>query len=141
MSTEWSVSFEYKMTGVLTDWGSIIHLTIAGNVGNIGERTPAVFVRPESRGFHFATSMEDTANYKWNYGENLQQNYVYKIEIHQRYINNGNYRYFIKIDGEEVHSAINSKARQFYNVKVFAGSPWNEASKGFISNFHFTNFL
>ena len=141
MSTEWSVSFEFKMTGVVADWSSIIHLTIGGDAEIIGDRTPAVFLMPESRGFHFTTSLGDDISYFWDYYENLQQNYVYEIEIHQRYISNGNYRYFIKIDREEVHSAINSKARQFYNVKVYVGDPWYNASKGLISNLQFTNFL
>ena len=34
------------------------------------------------------------------------------IEIHQRY--------FIKWNGEEIHSVVNEKAQQFYDVKVYA---------------------
>ena len=141
MSTEWSVSFNYRTTDVVAGWTNIIHFTISGNMNNIGDRTPAVFVTPESKNFLFVSYLNNTANYYWDFDENIQQNHVYKIEIHQRYISNGNYRYFIKIDGDEVHSAINSKARQFYDVKVYAEDPWHAPSKGFISKFKFTNFL
>ena len=47
-------------------------------------------------------------------------NYITNIEIHQRYVNGGEYRYFIKINGEEIASIINTKAQQFYDVKVYA---------------------
>ena len=141
MSTEWSISFNYRMTGVVAGWSNIIHFTINGDVGLIGDRTPAVFTRPGSPLIHFVSAINATNKHEVNAHEGFQQNRVYKIEVHQRYISNGNYRYFIKIDGEEIHSAINSNAKQFYNVKVYAANPWYNASKGLISNFQFTNFL
>ena len=35
-----------------------------------------------------------------------------------------NYRYLVKIHGQEV---FNTDARQFYNIKVYASSPFREA--------------
>ena len=104
----------------------------------MGVRNPAVFLDGGAK-IAFFTSMNESLSHGF-IGNVLQQNHVYKIEIHQRYISNGNYQFFIKIDGEE-YSAINSKAKQFYNVKVYAANPWYNASKGFISNFNFTNFF
>ena len=141
MSTEWSISLDYRMTSVSSYWRSIIHFTIGAARGRLGDRTPALFMNPGAQGFQFTTTLNDNDFYEYNNFEYVQVNRVYKIEIHQRYISNGNYRYFIKIDGDEVHSAINSKARQFYNVKVYAGNPWDDASIGFISKLQFTNFL
>ena len=90
MSTEWSVSFEFKMTGVLIGWSNIIHFTIGGNMFNIGDRIPAVFVRGESKGFHFNFPVNEIAIYDWDFNETIQQNRVYNIGIHQRYVSNGN---------------------------------------------------
>ena len=131
MSTEWSISFEYRMTGVNSTWSSIIDF--------VGQTILiSVDMSPNSEYFYFVTPLDDAFNDYYHY--NVQLNRVYKIEIHQRYISNGNYRSFIKIDGEQVYSAINSKARQYYNVKVHA-SRLEPASQGFISKLHFTNFL
>ena len=141
MSTEWSVTFVYKVISFPQDWGklgSVIHFTRGQNSNKYGERTPAVFETPN--GFHLTSSLNGNGNYYFDYITD-KTNHYYKIEIHQRYVSNGNYRYFIKIDGEEVHSAINNQAKQFYNVKVYAGNPWYNAGNGFISNFQFTNFL
>ena len=136
MSTEWSISFECRMTGLKSFWTSIIHFTIGGDNDQIGDRIPAVFWSPLQL-LLFASAVNDTTD---NYEIAIQLNRVYKIEVHQRYISNGNYRYFIEIDGEEVHS-VNTKARQFYNVLVYTSNPWYDASPGDISNFKFTNFL
>ena len=103
MSTEWSVSFEYRITGVVSSWGSIVHLTIGSNIVQMGQRTTAVFTLPNSQKLIFNTTLHDETNYICRSVENLELNRVYKIEVHQRYISNGNYRYFIKIDGKEVH--------------------------------------
>ena len=141
MSTEWSVSFEYRITGVVSSWGSIVHLTIGSNIVQMGQRTTAVFTLPNSQKLIFNTTLHDETNYICRSVENLELNRVYKIEVHQRYISNGNYRYFIKIDREEIHSTINSKARQFYNVKVYASNPSIDASQGLISNFILQTFF
>ena len=138
MSTEWSISFEYRMTGrILGYFKTILHFTNDGN----GHRAPAVFMTVNSNTFHFTTALNENSNYAYNFHEVLQLNRVYKVEIHQRYISNGNYRYFIKVDGEQVHSAVNTKAKQCYNVKVYTGNPWYDVPEGFISNLKFTNFF
>ena len=65
------------------------------------------------------------------------------IEIHQRYLRSGEYRYFIRIDGEEVHSVVNTQAQQFYNVKVIAAQAFTSAATcpASIKNVKHTNFL
>ena len=145
LSTEWSVSFEFRQTSLIAVWTNIIKFTTSDNSNNrindveFGDRTPAVFVNPGSTIFHFASAVNGSANYYVD--QPFKSNKKYRIEIHQRYVSRGNYRYFIKVDGIEVHSVINSDARQFYNVKVYASGPWYDKANGFISNFLFTNFL
>ena len=68
-------------------------------------------------------------------------NHTYHVEIHQRYIANGNYRYFIVIDGKEHYSIVNKQAQQFHNVHVFASNKHKELPEVYISNLKFTNFL
>ena len=71
----------------------------------------------------------------------IQPNHTYSVEIHQRYIANGKYRYFITIDGKEKYSIVNKQAQQFHNVHVYASSETRDKGDGYISNLSFTNFL
>ena len=72
MSTEWSVSFEYRITGVVSSWGSIVHLTIGSNIVQMGQRTTAVFTLPNSQKLIFNTTLNDETNYICRSVENLE---------------------------------------------------------------------
>ena len=145
LSTEWSVSFEFRHTSLTPVWTNIIQFTTSDdsnsriNGTEFGDRTPAVFVKPGSTIFYFASAVNGKNDY--NVERLFKPNEKSHIEIHQRYVSRGDYRYFIKVDGIEVHSVINTDARQFYNVKVYASNPWYDEANGFISNFQLTNFL
>ena len=143
LSTEWSVSFEFRQRSVSEGYTNIIRFTTSDtkSIPTIGNRIPAVFLNPGSAMLHFTSAVNGNANYIVEPSTPLELNEKYHIEIHQRYVSRGGYRYFIKVDGIEVHSVINTDARQFYNVKVFASDPWYNEANGFISNFQLTNFL
>ena len=115
LSAEWIVSFTLRMTTLATssNYCSIIQLTQGGVFQQHGDRTSAVILYPPRDWFYFSSSINDNPNHYIN-------NYIRIIEIHQRYVNGGEYRYFIKINGEEIASIINTKAQQFYDVKVYA---------------------
>ena len=145
MSTEWSISFQFRQTSLSPHWTNIIRFIVSGMIEDqrapfeIGERIPAVFTNPNSKALYFTSSVNGNADYVIESTINLNENYY--IEIHQRYVSRGDYRYFIKVNGTEIHSVINSNAQQFYNVNVYASDPWYVKANGFISNFQFTNFL
>ena len=120
---------------------NIIQLTKGGLVGQHGDRTPSVFLFPWSDRLYFASSINYDQNYFLPSAKEIVVNVPTHIEIHQRYTSGGKYRYFIKINGEEAYSIINTDARQFYNVKVYASNPWEDNCSGYIKNFEVTNFL
>ena len=145
-STEWSVTLSIRLYGqILSGNGmsscGIISLSSNGVVNNYyGSRVPFVGLVKSDRRLHTTSAI----NGNWNWIKDLPAlkiDQTYHLEIHQRYVSNGNYRYFIKLDGEEVYSVINTDARQFYNVHVYAGNPWNDPCPVYISNFKITNFL
>ena len=72
-----------------------------------------------------------------------QNNEDTHIEMHQRYVSNGNYRFFILVNGEEINSVINNNAQQYYNVKIYASSYkyYASACQGSIKYLKLTNFL
>ena len=143
LSTEWIVSLTLRLTSLASESSlcNIIHLSIGGNTGRHGTRTPAFYLNPTKDELHFASSIDNSYSRFTRLTNSLALNVSTRIEVHQRYTNGGNYRYFIKINGEEVY-IINTNAQQFYNVKVYASNPWSpSACPGYIKNFEVTNFL
>lgn len=146
MSTEWSISFQYRQTSLILYWTNIIRFglnnTTYSSPITIGKRIPAVFTNVNSSMLHFTHAVNRNANFIVNAVPTEDKlNEMHDIEIHQRYVSQGDYRYFIKINGTEIHSVINSDAIQFYNVNVYASDNIYANAAGFISNFKFTNFL
>ena len=97
-------------------------------------------IRKEDRKLHIASSINGIMS-KHHSPVHLIVDQTYQVEVHQRYMSQGNYNYFIKIDGLEVYRIVNSDARQFWNVNVFAGNPWSEACPVYVKNFVITNFV
>ena len=147
MSTEWSISFQFSQAAISQVWTNIIRFGLSNTPYSlpitIGERIPAVFIKYKSTEFYVTHAVNGNANYIVTHTSpaELKLNENQHIEIHQRYISRGDYRYFVKINGTEIHSVINSDAQQFYNVKVYASGPYQNNLNGTISNFEFTNFL
>ena len=90
---------------------------------------------------HISTSINGSSYNVNTKGIEDEVNKNHYVEIHQRYVSRGDYRYFIKINGIEINSVINCGAQQFYKVDVYASDNFHENAAGYISNFLFTNFL
>ena len=122
---------------------SLTHLTQNDNYDNYGDRTPAVFFhgKPTFISTLFRSAVGGEKDHSYWFSKVPKINELTHFEIHQRYVNGGKYRYFIKMNDQEIYSTINGDARQFYNVKVYASNPWYIACPGYIKNFAVTNFL
>ena len=144
MSTEWSISFQSRQTSLVNDWTNVIRFvtsnTSSGSQITKGKRIPAVFINVNSDTLHFTNAVNGNVNYIVD-DSKTKLNAKHHVEIHQRYVSRGDYRYFIKINNTEIHSVIKKDAQQFYNFNVFASGPWYKNAAACISNFEFTNFL
>uniref|UniRef100_A0A7M5UYX2 Uncharacterized protein n=2 Tax=Clytia hemisphaerica TaxID=252671 RepID=A0A7M5UYX2_9CNID len=98
---------------------------------------------PKLESLRINSAVNGDTSYRWNYPFTLAVNETMDVEIHQRYISNGKYRYFIRINEEDIHSVVNTEAKQFYNVKVIAGQEFTgaEVCPASIKNVKHTNFL
>ena len=123
----------------------MVQLSNGGSNGHRGERIPLVHLEKMDNGelkLLVASTINDAHNYlifSPFFPLNVGQSYA--LEIHQRYLKNGKYRFFILFDDVEVFSIINTRAEQFYDVKVWACPIWNYPSAVEISNFEHINFL
>ena len=117
-------------------------MTQGGNYAQHGDRTPFIGIAKTTSRFHIASAVNGAPNFHASQVENsVSINQKYHFAVHQRYVSDGNYRYFITIDGEEIYTVLNTNATQFYNVKVFMSNNWQAACPVYISNFEITNFL
>ena len=143
LSTEWSLSLDFKiLTAQTEEYTSFVHLTIDDNAGNHGDRTPLLHLHKASGKIilNVCSSINDDVNYMFFTGEPLTIGHRYSLEISQRYMSDGKYRFSVLQNGVEIHSKVNEKARQFYGVKFYLSSPWYEASDVKIYNLKHTNF-
>jgi len=142
LSTEWSWSLDYRIFDSIPDWGSILHCDSRNGIPGWGFRTPAIAVMPESKhSIAIGSAVDGNQDYSLRIGEPTDFNKTNHLEVHQRYVSNGDYRYFIIHNGQEVHSKIHQTSTQFYNVKCWACKPQDTPGKFYFSYVIFTNFL
>ena len=126
---------------MLSRWCNVIHLTCPDTQG---QKIPVLFVFQET-----GALTKQRIDYDINSGriyiditEPPTLGKWYHFEFHQRYVGGGNYRFYVKKNGEEVKSIINTSAQQFYNVKVYASNPYEQdVCPAHMKNLKFTNFL
>ena len=130
----WKVSFEVKPTDYkYKSYASVLHLTIGGKSGKIGDRTPAIWFH-KTRGVLISTAMDGKATYSKQYRKHLPPTGKWtKFEVSQSLLE-GHYIFSLDIGGSNVFSKPNSKPVELENVKVYSGSPWYEEQKGSIRN-------
>ena len=116
---------------------SIIHFTAHGkNMKKYGDRNPGIWFNPGSEydaknSLHICSAVNNNKNYCFNTKKTIPRNQWTAIEISQLWTG-GHHRYQIRVDGELVHSRVNTVAKGFSKVKVYAGDPWYNSLQGYI---------
>ena len=141
MSAEWSVSLKFT---ILANVGkrhcNILHVSAGGNQDKYGDRNPAIFYEKDAGWVQVQSAVN--GNMFSGVNRPLILNKEYTVEIHQRYLNQGVYRYTVILDGEIIKSDNNGQAFQYHNVKVWTSGKWNEpACNGVIRDLKIVNFL
>ena len=143
LSNEWIVHIKFKMIGNnVGDQGycNVFQMTQNGGGENYGDRSPCIYYKKDGNLFSITSAVNGIIAYPY-YVQPVQFNTEYNVEIHQRYKSGGVYKYSILLNGQEIHSADNTQAQQFYNVKVYTSNPWAHPCNGTISVMKVTNFL
>ena len=148
LSTEWKISFTLRLTSLTAsnEYCNVIHFTQSKDSQEVGDRIAAVWLMIGTGSVFSETQYFSGIN--GNIGvlplislPVFEINVPVDIEFHQRYLSGGKYRVSLMINGQEIASEINSQARQFYDVKLYASNPWYDPCSGYIKNLAFTNFL
>ena len=141
LAKEWRVSFEFKPESYLyRSFAQILHLSIGGKGGKLGDRTPALWIH-KSRGVYIATAL----NKDPNRGEFFKSkkppiNEWSMVEISQAKIGS-TYMFSLVIRGETLWSVVNSDPQEFSNVNVYSSSPWYVAQAGSIRGLRIENMM
>ena len=127
LTKEWRLS-DYKFTV----YASLLHLTIGGNRGQVGDRSPAIWLH-KTRGVLVASTIDGKVSYGKTVKPLPAAGKWTKIEVCQ--MNEGSkYEFSITIGDKKVFTKTNSKPVELKDVKVYLGSPWYTNQKGFVRN-------
>ena len=136
LGRQWQVSFDFKATNYdYNGWTNILHLTIGGNFGNLGERTPAINYHPRSDlGLQIGTAIGSDPTYP-TYSMHVKPpppaGEWTRIVISQ--LTTGTTTTFSHRIGEAAPvTKENPAPQEFSSVKVYAANPWTETQAGFI---------
>ncbi|XP_066933371.1 uncharacterized protein [Clytia hemisphaerica] len=134
-SPEWHIEFDLKLTAPVTSyWNTIFCVTHSA----YGSRNPCIYIW--NNVMQISATVNGDGNYIYSKND-MQIDQLYHIEISQRYVNNGQYRYAISIDGVEVDSVMNTQAKQSYNLIVGLSDNHHDPAPCLVSNFEMINFL
>ena len=136
----WSLSFDIKPTGLVAGWSSILHATIAGNIGRYGERTPGIWFPPNTNQLHICSPVNGNANFCFNSAP-LNPKIFSRVVIRQ--LQKGNlkrYSYEIWINGKKIVDVVNNRPELFHNVKYYISDPWHNAAKVQLKNINVVNY-
>ena len=135
LAKEWRVSFEVKPRSYQNrSSASVFHMTIGGRGSdpsdNYGDRTPALWLHG-TKGVLVSSAVNRRACFpKW-ISQIPPLGRWTKIEVYQ-ILKGFRYMFEILIDEDRVFSVENEKPEIFYDVKIFASSPWGAVQNGTI---------
>ena len=132
LNKEWRVSFEVKPSLYKAQKCSVFHMTVGGRGAKPGHQTPAVWFH-QTEGILIASYVNGNDSFLKTFKGFPETGEWIKIEISQ--VKAGSqYVYSIAINGEERFSEENTMAEEFFNVHVYASSPFFQGQKGSIRN-------
>ena len=133
LTKQWKVSFEvnpsdFKYTG----YASLLHMTIGGNRGQVGDRSPAIWLH-KTRGVLVSSAIDGKVAYSKTVKPLPAAGEWTKIEVSQVLVG-AKHVFSITIGDKKVFSKTNKKPVELTDVKVYSGSPWYTSQKGSLKN-------
>ena len=141
LTKEWKVSFELRASSYqYKSYAQILQMTIGGKSGNIGDRTPALWIH-KTRGVYLTTTLGSKSSVgKFFKTKKPPINEWTSVEISQTR-KGSKYIFSFTLKGETLWTVENSDPREFSSVKVFASSDWYVAQAGAIRGFKIENMM
>ena len=61
------------------------------------------------------------------------------IQVGNRDVGDGTHTYYMKVDGNEIHSANQPNRNRHENMKMYVGNPWYDSAQGSLKNILITD--
>ena len=143
LNKEYSVSFDVKPTTYGNHHRNILHVTLGGDSDRYGDRTPGVWFSPSNPSGTTSSlliiSPINGAHNEFNTKASFPTNKWIGVKIDQTKVG-AEYFYAIHIDGVQVYKVMNTDARDYSDLKVYAGDNWFTVQAGSIRNLDIVNF-
>ena len=131
LTKQWRVSFEVNPTDYENnESASLLHMTLGGNKGQVGDRSPAIWLH-KTKGVIVSSAIDGKVSYSKTVKPLPAAGEWTKIEVSQVLLG-ANHVFSISIGDNEVFTKTNSKPVELNRVKVYSGSPWYTNQNGFI---------
>ena len=115
-------------------------MTIGGRSGNVGDRTPALWIH-KTRGVYISTTLDGKPTVgKFFRTKKPPINEWTTVEISQAR-KGSKYMFSLIIKGEILRSVENTQPRRFSDIHVYASSEWSVAQAGSIRGFKIENMM
>ncbi|XP_065680531.1 uncharacterized protein LOC101236628 [Hydra vulgaris] len=132
------VSFKIKPTMYVSEYKNVIHLTIEGDAGEFGFRTPSVYFYYNTGKLSVWSAISGNPNSEFITLEALSLNEWSSIRISQVRINRV-YLFRVYVDGKLNINIENTDPHSFENVKVYNADPWYNVQLGSIKDLRIFN--
>ena len=141
LTKEWRVSFDFNPKSYnYRGYAQILQMTIGGKSGNVGDRTPALWIH-KSRGVYISTTLDGKPNVGKAFPTKKPPiNKWTAVEISQAK-KGSKYIFSLVVKGETLWSVENTKPTQFSDVHVYASSDWYVAQAGSIRGLQIENMI
>ena len=141
LSPSWRITFDLTPRGYVKNESSILHGTVDGDVGKMGDRIPGIWFLPNDTKIKFCHAISGNANSCYKTWIGLKINRTYNIMM-QQIVNDFNGRYYFRIfiDRFNIFSVVNTSPEIFKNVKYYSGDPWSQPAKAIVDNFKLVTF-
>jgi len=131
----WSISVEimpYKKNKM--EWVNLLHFTASGdNYGRPGDRHPLVSFYPGENLLHIACYLNNEVSYAYDSNYVLPMHQWTKLTLGQSWVQ-GQYVYYVMINGKQVFSQVNYYPMDFQNMMVYASDPWTSRPNAKLRN-------
>lgn len=133
------LSIDVKPLGVVSGWGSIIHVTKGGDENEFGNRIPAIWFHPGTKRLHICTAIGSSSRHCHDEKVDLPTHRFTNIQISQAVLSGADiFWYSIAIDKKTVFAVENPNPLYLSNVKVFMANPWHISANALVKNVQVT---
>ena len=138
LGKQWRVSLEvfpenFNRKGPESAFASVLHMATGERLGRFGNQIPAIWIH-QSKGVLVSTALGKQPVFsKMFHSSNPSPGNWTQIDVSQS-LQGKDYIYNVQIGGEGVFSLKNTRPRDFYDVRVYAGSPSSPPLAGSIRN-------